>query len=276
MRFFGSDGPGGLRQADARGFLRQTLGETAGDVLRQCRNVTALDDVMNWAWKQVIKPQAEKDVGIRDGNLGMVDEEICLWEKIKENSDVRHACLHSVLEDAAKWTAFEERRTEVATALRPLCANEMKDLFLRPLLVHMGNLDDYDRVDGDGHRKIDVVGADTALGQHYRRGIVEYFGMSNVSAFLTHVQNTVSDLQDENFEAGEHRHVVRYLRKLVGAEVELDDVQPRADVYRERRQLIFLKISYMILQQYTRFVLQPGPTYGKTARRTERERHDMT
>ena len=49
--------------------------------------------------------------------------------------------------------------------------------------------------------------------------------------------------EDEDLEAGEHRHVVRDLRKLVGAEVQLDDVQPRADVYRERRQLIFLKIK---------------------------------
>ena len=194
----GSDHSGVLRHADARGFLRRALGETAAQVRGRCLNFPVLDYLMNWAWKQVIKPQAEKDVGIRDGNLGMVDEEICLWEKIKENRDVRHACLCSVREDAAKWTAFEEKRTEVATALRPLCANEMKDIFLRPLLVHMGNLDDYERVDGDGHRKIDVVGADTALGQHYRRGIVEYFGMSNVSAFLTHVEITVNGMQGAN------------------------------------------------------------------------------
>ena len=57
--FFGSDRPGGLRHADPRRFLRRTLGETAGEASRNCRNATALDDPTIWAWKQVIKPQAQ-------------------------------------------------------------------------------------------------------------------------------------------------------------------------------------------------------------------------
>ena len=73
---FGSDRPGGLRRADARGFSRRTLGETAEEVRRKCVNVSALDDLMNWAWKQVIKPQAQKHAGLKDGELGMLDEEI--------------------------------------------------------------------------------------------------------------------------------------------------------------------------------------------------------
>ena len=49
--------------------------------------------------------------------------------------------------------------------------------------------------------------------------------------------------EDEDLEAGEHRHVIRDLGELVGAEVELDDVQPCADINGERRQLIFLKVK---------------------------------
>ena len=113
---FGSDGPGGLTHADARGFLRQTLGETAGDVLRQCRNVTALDDVMNWAWKQVIKPQAQKHAGLTDRNLGMLDEEMLLWEKIKESNRVLNACLRSVEHESVMMTVFEQKRAAVATS----------------------------------------------------------------------------------------------------------------------------------------------------------------
>mgnify|MGYP001292936738 CR=1 FL=1 len=196
--FFGSDGPGGLTHADARGFLRQTLGETAGDVLRQCRNVTALDDVMNWAWKQVIKPQAQKHAGLTDRNLGMLDEEMLLWEKIKESNRVLNACLRAVKHDSEMLTVFEQKRAAVATALRNLCENDMQDIFLRPLLVHMGILDEYECEVAAGHRKIDVVGTDTALGQHYRRGIVEYFGVSNVGEFLMHVANTAEAVQDAN------------------------------------------------------------------------------
>eukprot|EP00959_Pyramimonas_sp_CCMP1952_P452747 9467105-Pyramimonas_sp.AAC.1 len=76
----------------------------------------------------------------------------------------------------------------------------MKDMFLRPLLTRMGILGDYECVGDGGHWKIDVVGADTELGQHYRRGIVEYFGMNNVDTFLTHFNNTVADLQDANVD----------------------------------------------------------------------------
>ena len=72
----GSDHSGVLRHADARGFLRRSLGETAEDVRRKCVNASALDDLMNWAWKQVIKPQAQKHAGLKDGELGMLDEEI--------------------------------------------------------------------------------------------------------------------------------------------------------------------------------------------------------
>ena len=67
----GSDHSGVLRHSDARGFLRRTLGETAEEVRRKCVNASALDDVMNWAWKQVTKPQAQKHAGLTDRNLGM-------------------------------------------------------------------------------------------------------------------------------------------------------------------------------------------------------------
>ena len=56
----GSDASGVLRHADARRFLRRTLGETADEVRRRCRNFSVLDDWINWAWKMVIKPQAKK------------------------------------------------------------------------------------------------------------------------------------------------------------------------------------------------------------------------
>eukprot|EP00959_Pyramimonas_sp_CCMP1952_P306637 6417467-Pyramimonas_sp.AAC.1 len=64
----------------------------------------------------------------------------------------------------------------------------------------MGILDDYECAGAGGHWKIDVAGADTELGQHYRRDIADYCGMNNVDDFLTHVNNTVADLQDANVD----------------------------------------------------------------------------
>ena len=111
-----------------------------------------------------------------------------------------NACLRAVEQEHAAETVFEQKRIEVAISMRNLCENEMKDIFLRPLLVHMGILDEFERLDAGGNWKIDVVGRDTAEGQLYRRGIVEYFGSSNMDAFLMHVENAMNDLQDANLE----------------------------------------------------------------------------
>ena len=186
----GKNCSGRLRHPDPRGFLRRTLGEAAGEVRLNCRNPKALDDAMNWAWKQVIKPQAQQHADLTDRNLGMLAEEEILWENVKENTVAFNACMRAVEQENDMLSLFKQKREAVAMSLRSLCENEMKEIFLRPLLVHMGISDDYDRPDHAGNRKIDVVGTDTMLGQHYRRGIVEYFGISNVDGFLMHVENT--------------------------------------------------------------------------------------
>ena len=115
---FGTAGPDGLRHADARGFLRRTLGETAEEVRRNCRNFEALEDVVNSAWKHVIKPQAQQHVGPDGRMLGMVAEEERLWQAIKTNTNVLTACLRAVQQDNDAWFVFEQTRCEVASALK--------------------------------------------------------------------------------------------------------------------------------------------------------------
>ena len=51
--------------------------------------------------------------------------------------------------------------------------------------------------------------------------------------------------EDEDLEAGEHRHVVRDLGELVGAKVELHNVEPSPDVYGKRRQLVLLHVQFL-------------------------------
>eukprot|EP00959_Pyramimonas_sp_CCMP1952_P033801 709563-Pyramimonas_sp.AAC.1 len=115
---FGTAGPDGLRRGDARGFLRRTLGETAEEVRRNCRNAPALDDLMNSAWKHVIKPQAQQHVGQNDRILGMLAEERKVWEHIKGKRRVLNACLRAVKEESETLLVFEQKRCEVASALR--------------------------------------------------------------------------------------------------------------------------------------------------------------
>eukprot|EP00959_Pyramimonas_sp_CCMP1952_P244935 5119107-Pyramimonas_sp.AAC.1 len=97
-----------------------------------------------------------------------------------------NACVCAVKRESEALSVFEQKRRDVASALGNLCGIDMKDIFLRPLLTHMGILDDYECIGNDGQREIDVVGTDTELGQHYCRGIVEYCGMNNIDFFLEH------------------------------------------------------------------------------------------
>ena len=109
-------------------FLRRTLGETAEEVRRKCRNATALDEAMNWAWKQVIKPQAQKHAEITDRNLGMLAEEKISRERVENKNDAFHACLRAVERESAALIIFDQKRAAVATVLRNSCVNEMKDV----------------------------------------------------------------------------------------------------------------------------------------------------
>ena len=84
---------------------------------------------MNSAWKHVIKPQAQKHAGLNNRTLGMLAEEKRLWQTIKTNTNVRNACLRAVKQEHDAFVVFEQKRLEVASALKDLCANDMKDVF---------------------------------------------------------------------------------------------------------------------------------------------------
>eukprot|EP00959_Pyramimonas_sp_CCMP1952_P277690 5804553-Pyramimonas_sp.AAC.1 len=111
---------------------------------------------MNSAWKHVIKPQAEQHAGLNERNLGMLAEEKRVWEKIKGKHHVLKACVRAVKQESETLSVFAQKRNEVASAMRTLCENDMRDVFLRPLLTHMGILDDYECIGNDGQWKIDV------------------------------------------------------------------------------------------------------------------------
>ena len=93
---FGSPSVHGLYQADARGFLRQKLGPTSGDLLRNSGSCRMLHRVMNWVWIRIIKPHAERDAGVRPGLVDADFEEGLIWGKLRRYPQLVLACVEAV------------------------------------------------------------------------------------------------------------------------------------------------------------------------------------
>ena len=103
---------------------------------------------------------------------------------------------------------FEEKRTAVVEAFRALCRQDLKELFLAPLLTSMGVKELYfDEVElaeisglPRGCMKIDVACVDCAQGARYRRSIVEYLGTENLQSLLEKVEDVVGQLDGDDIE----------------------------------------------------------------------------
>ena len=124
---FGSDSHRGLYKADARIFLRQALGSTAEDVRRNAGNRRGgvLCRLMNRLWYDVMKPQAQFDAHVKDALPHLLPEERQIWENVKQDGQLLHACLAAVTEDHRKRNVFQEKRTAAVEAFRALCREEL-------------------------------------------------------------------------------------------------------------------------------------------------------
>ena len=109
--FFGSDSHRGLYQADARIFLRQSLGCSARDVRRNAGSLRGgvLCRLMNRLWYDVMKPQAEFDATVRDALPHLDPEERRVWECMKQDPQLVSACSAAVIEDQRKKNSGGER-----------------------------------------------------------------------------------------------------------------------------------------------------------------------
>ena len=280
---FGTESHRGLHQADARMFLRQSLGYNAGDVRRNAGSFRGgvLCRLMNRLWYDVMKPQAEFDANVKDALPDLGPEERRIWECMKQDLQLLSACLTAVREDHRKkssgekryrcripppfwlswvplrfhiatagfaatfWSeriqgeirgvtvwvrfrpprnVFEEKRTAVVEAFRALCREELKDIFLAPLLTSMGLKELYfDEVELEevpglprGCMKIDVACVDCAQGARYRQSIVEYLGTQNFQEFLYKVNDVVQHFGGDDIERVED--VFRFAEVVEDAE----------------------------------------------------------
>ena len=207
---FGTVSHRGLYKADARDLLRQSLGPTAGDVRRNAgsRRDGVLCRLMNRLWYDVMKPQAEFDADLKDALPHLGPEERRIWEYVKQDRQLLHACLAAVTDDHRKRNVFQEKRVAVVEAFRALCREDLKEIFLAPLLSSMGLKESYfDEVELEevaglprGCMKIDVACVDCVQGARYRQSIVEYLGTQNFQEFLYKVNDVVQHLGGDDIE----------------------------------------------------------------------------
>ena len=102
-----------------------------------------LHRVMNWVWIRIIKPQAERAARVGPGIVDAAFEEGFIWGKLQRDRQLVLACVQAVTEESMIKRRFEEQRQAMAQAFRALCREELKEMFLRPLLTYMNILDQY-------------------------------------------------------------------------------------------------------------------------------------
>ena len=207
---FGTASHRGLHKADARFFLRQSLGNTAEDVRRNATNRRGgiLCRLMNRLWYDVMKPQAQFDAHMRDALPHLLPEERRIWENVKQDRQLFHSCLAAVTEEHRKKTVFAQKRLAVVESFRALCREDLKEIFLAPLLSSMGLKESYfeememEDVAGlpRGCMKIDVACVDCAQGARYRQSIVEYLGTQNFQELLYRVNDVVQHVGENDIE----------------------------------------------------------------------------
>ena len=163
---------------------------------------------MNRLWCDVMKPQAEFDADVKDALPHLLPEERRIWECVKQDRQLMRTCLDAVTEDHRKKNVFQEKRIAVVEAFRALCREDLKEIFLGPLLSSMGLKELYfeevelEEVAGlpRGCMKIDVACVDCAQGARYRQSIVEYLGTQNFQEFLYKVNDVVQHLGGDDIE----------------------------------------------------------------------------
>ena len=135
---FGSESPRGLFHPRARVFLAETLGGTADAFRARMGDEALMLEFSSTLWVDILKPQAKVAAGLGGRARATVDEARWIRQRLERNApDFWEACVRAVLQEAEAYETFASKRAEIVEAFRPLCAREMREAFLRPLLSAM-------------------------------------------------------------------------------------------------------------------------------------------
>jgi len=197
---FGTASPQGMFCANARNFLANQLGATAACLRTHLNDDILLQELEEFLWKDVVKPQAKAQVGLGLGNIAVDTESRMLWAEVQRRPGLLQKCLHKVVQEEQHYSELQQKRREVSTAFACLCTRLLEHSFLRPLLASLGILETYMGTPCDVHAcphvhtKYDALFEPCPEGRLFRQSIVEYCGVQNFHVLLEKVQDVVGTM----------------------------------------------------------------------------------
>ena len=192
---FGEAHDGGFKRANARQFLRNTLGETADVFTARVGDVAIVSELVDVLWQELIQPCAAKKVGLRI-------EARLVWDEItRTNPPLAQLCVEVAASEQRTYEEFMVVRGNAISEFAMLCIPSLEQSFVRPLLVHLDLLEEYEREQAEGcDAAVSKLKALFTPGAHRKRllqGVVERCGVSNFDSLHAMVVDIVGGMDLE-------------------------------------------------------------------------------
>ena len=188
--------------ADARTFLFQTYGETSAIFLERLGDTQIAQDLENVLWQDLLKPCAAQRAGISHDRYRVREEGTKIWHLVTTTQpQIAELCVSAVRAEHDAYERFTSARLDVVDAFGNLCIRPLEDIFIRPLLMYLGLLDDFCGAMAAVERSEPQISKFEALFIHcsqttrLRRSVVEYCGAENFHRLLAKVTETVGHME---------------------------------------------------------------------------------
>ena len=163
-------------------------------------DVSTLSDMSQVLWKELVKPCAAKQAGIPRYEMKVKPEGSLVWQEIMKHPSLADKCKHIVEQEDASYTAFAAERLRIANVFHQLCVRPLEHVFIRPLLLSLGRLDEF--VDtafelpgiASVETKLDALFVNHPASFRLCQGIVEHCGVSNFEVLLAKVADIASSM----------------------------------------------------------------------------------
>ena len=201
---FGTYTVGEYRKRNPRAFLRGVFGATASAFYGNLADPELYRQLEDILWKDLIKPCAEHAGGVHGVDAHLRAEGTMIWrELISGTREVAQQCVEASQAERRQYDALLEKRHAAVLKFARLCVRPLEYPFIRPLLVHLNMLEDYENTypqndeDGAPMSKLDILFTSSPEATRLQRSVVESCGVSNFHVLEGRIQDVVSGLTDE-------------------------------------------------------------------------------
>ena len=143
---FGENRYGMFTKAAPRHFIRDRFGEDAGVFSACVGDAAMIRDLAHVLWQELVQPCAAEAAELVNSRLTVRTEGKLVWQDMA-CSDPASAlqCVDAARSEHHAYEHFKLARTRIVNEFANLCVRSLEVPFVRPLLVHLGMLEEYER-----------------------------------------------------------------------------------------------------------------------------------